>query len=226
MYTIQVNTSLLTAAQMGAARKDVRHYLNGVLFDIKERLLIGTNGHMIIVAGNNAISPAAIGIDEDGKPTYAPIPADAREFILPNDSLDEMLKAAKARKLVSFQLDIDDSGERASITAHIGSSKYQCSAIDGTFSDWRRPVPRSVSGVAAQYDPAYIMTLSKVARLLGNVYGYVRLHHNGDKAAIVNINANCMAVLMPVRMVDESIDQALSIARLLSDRPMEAAQAA
>lgn len=71
-------------------------------------------------------------------------------------------------------------------------------AIDGTYPDWRRVIPSETSGEVAQFNPAYVGDLSKMAKLLGGVYAHI--HHNGEApAGVIFERKDCFAVLMPVR---------------------------
>jgi DNA polymerase-3 subunit beta len=79
-----------------------------------------------------------------------------------------------------------------------------CQPIDGTYPDWRRIVPSDLSGVTAQFNPAYIADLGKMGDLLrGKRKGSLaaHIHHNGEGPAAITFPEvdDCFAVLMPIR---------------------------
>jgi DNA polymerase-3 subunit beta len=79
-----------------------------------------------------------------------------------------------------------------------------CQPIDGTFPDWRRIVPDELSGVTAQFNPAYIADMGKMGDLLrGKREGSLaaRIHHNGEAPAAITFPDvdHCFVVLMPIR---------------------------
>ena len=83
---------------------------------------------------------------------------------------------------------------------HIDRQRYE--PIDGTYPDWRRVVPgMDPSNVAAQFNPAYVGDMGKIAKLLGSKSGSAVIHHNGDGPAGVTFGGreDCFAVIMPLR---------------------------
>ena len=79
-----------------------------------------------------------------------------------------------------------------------------CQPIDGTYPDWRRVVPSDLTGVTAQFNPAYIADLGKMGDLLrGKRKGSLaaHIHHNGEGPAAITFPEvdDCFAVLMPIR---------------------------
>lgn len=79
-----------------------------------------------------------------------------------------------------------------------------CQPIDGTYPDWRRVVPSDLTGVTAQFNPAYIADLGKMGDLLrGKRKGSLdaHIHHNGEGPAAITFPeiADAFAVLMPIR---------------------------
>ena len=81
-----------------------------------------------------------------------------------------------------------------------------CTPVDGVYPDWRRSVPTELSGVVAQYNPAYLADMGKIGELLtgkrkngGGLSAHV--HHNGEAAAGITFPGceDAFAVLMPIR---------------------------
>jgi len=86
---------------------------------------------------------------------------------------------------------------------HVGN--IMCSPVDGTFPDWRRIVPDELSGVTAQFNPAYIADMGKIGDVLRGKREkslFAHIHHNGEAAAGVTFPGigDCFAVLMPFRL--------------------------
>lgn len=87
-----------------------------------------------------------------------------------------------------------------------------CQPVDGTYPAWRRVLPQGeLSGVAAQFNPAYIADLGKMGKLLGASSALpAHVHHNGESPAGVTF-PNCpdaFAVLMPIRSAHAAPDSA------------------
>lgn len=76
-----------------------------------------------------------------------------------------------------------------------------CTFIDGTFPAWERVVPKETSSQTAQFNPAYVGDMGKIAKLVGANNGYPHIWHNGEGPALVSFfpREDCFAVLMPVR---------------------------
>jgi DNA polymerase-3 subunit beta len=87
-----------------------------------------------------------------------------------------------------------------------------CHPVDGTFPEWRRVIPQGdLSGVAAQFNPAYVADLGKIGKLLGGKGSLpAHIHHNGDAPAGVTFPAYpcAFAVLMPIRSNHTAHDSA------------------
>jgi DNA polymerase-3 subunit beta len=79
-----------------------------------------------------------------------------------------------------------------------------CQPIDGAYPDWRRVVPSDLSGVTAQFNPAYIADLGKIGVILRGKRRNsldAHIHHNGESPAAITFPEidDCFAVLMPIR---------------------------
>ena len=58
--------------------------------------------------------------------------------------------------------------------------------IDGPYPDYRRAIPQTHSGEAAQFDPSFIAVFAKIAKTLG-VKALPIIRHNGEHVAQVQI---------------------------------------
>jgi hypothetical protein len=81
-----------------------------------------------------------------------------------------------------------------------------CAPIDGTFPDWRRIVPSgdAVSGVPAQFNPAYVADMGKIGDILRGKRKNslpAHFHHTGECPTPVTFPEidHAFAVLMPIR---------------------------
>lgn len=57
MKVKSINAAFLRSAMVAAATKDVRYYLNGIYFDVDNKRIVGTDGHMLYVAKGVAEMP-------------------------------------------------------------------------------------------------------------------------------------------------------------------------
>jgi DNA polymerase-3 subunit beta len=76
--------------------------------------------------------------------------------------------------------------------------------VDGKFPDYRRSIPASHSGEAAQFNPVFIAAMAKAGKLLGRKDSPI-IRHNGLGAAQVQFYANdeFVGVLMPLNAFTE-----------------------
>lgn len=174
------------------AVRDIRCYLNGVLFEFDERSLhlVGTDGHRMAVAQ----------VEYTG---------DVRgQFIAPTDSVKQTISAFKAGKKgeISFKAD----GDKLELTYNGAGVSF--TATDGNFPDWRRvvvPADRA-PGVFPHVNPEYLASACKALALLcGNVGKGARpltVNANGAEALRVHPVAldlaglsQAFAIIMPVR---------------------------
>jgi DNA polymerase-3 subunit beta len=110
---------------------------------------------------------------------------DGDSFLIPNDMLKRAMTGNKALIVEVTATSIDG-------VAYV--------PIDGTFPDWTRVIPQELSGETAQFNPAYVADLGKVAKILGDKSGHISIRHNGNgPAGILFGRKDCFAVLMPVR---------------------------
>lgn len=180
-FTIPVNT--LKALLVIAAKGDRRYWLNGVCVDVRERdaAAIATDGHKLI----------ALQLQLDAGPT----PRTVGRYIIPREVL-ENLKGSRVQPDVTVTIDAGAQtvrivgGNMATVTAAL---------VAGEYPDWRRVVPLTASGEAAQFSAAYIADFGKAHKLLGGKYSPA-IMHNGTSAARVLLPDDAVGVLMPLRL--------------------------
>ena len=184
MPTIEIQTDILRAAIICASTEQARYYLNGVYVD-PAGYVVTTDGHRLFCCE----------IDLEGSNVA---PGSFAGWIIPSDAIKRALQGYKALTILIAPDRVGDT---------------MCKPVDGSFPAWRRMVPAAdtLSGVTAQFNPAYVADMGKIGALLSPKArkGYsagtgltAHLHHNGEGPAGVTFpqsNENAFAVLMPIR---------------------------
>jgi DNA polymerase III subunit beta len=181
-----VQQSTLDAMLQLAGKKDIRYYLNGVYieFDATTTRAVGCDGHKL------GIYQAA-----------APDNRGAGSIIIPRDVIENLPK--KAGILTFTQV------TETHWAIDTGAATIKFVPCDAKYPDFRRVVhpiqTAGTSGVAAGFNLEYLNQFEKCGNLLaGNklrVGNRLRLHHNGDGAALVLLNCvdGFAGVVMPLR---------------------------
>jgi DNA polymerase-3 subunit beta len=187
---VELKLSHLRAALVTAGVQDVRYYLNGACIEVGRSgkvWIISTDGHRASVFYAGA---------QDAKPMQVIIPRGLIERIKPDRRIDDCI--------VTF--------DGARITINYCGASYSDYAIDGKFPDWRRIVPRQVSGEACNINVRYIGEYAKVAKLLGRRETDVVVAQNGTSAARVSISGApaYIGVIMGMRDMDPMCDADVS----------------
>jgi hypothetical protein len=181
-----INQNALDALLLIAGKKDIRHYLNGVYieFDATTTRVIGCDGHKLgiyqVASDNNS---------------------GAGSIIIPRETIEKLPK--KAGSLIFSNIE----GNRWRIDAQ--NCAVYFTPEDAKYPDFRRVVhglqTAGTSGVAGGFNLEYLNQFEKCGNLLaGNklrVGNRLRLHHNGDAAALVLLNCvdGFAGVVMPLR---------------------------
>jgi hypothetical protein len=165
---MQLNIRALKAVALMASKERTRYYLNGVYieFHANHLVMVATDGHCL----------AAVRQTLD-----APLPAPPAGVIIPLD-LIARIKPSKVEPLAHAELSV--TGARVTID-YLGDT-FAANAIDGTFPDWRRVAPASVSGVAAQFNPALPARFAAAARVFSSKPSVFSIGHNGLASALVD----------------------------------------
>ena len=172
---ITVSPDMLRAALLCTSAAETRHYLRGVYVDPTGKL-VATDGHRMFVG---KIDLKKSGVE----------PGSFTGWIICRDAIKRALTGYKEDEIVISPTSIGD---------------LSCQPVDGGFPDWTRVVAsREPSGVVAQFNPAYVADMGKIAKLLtGNKSGYtVHFHYNGEAPCGVTFPGcdDAFGVLMPVR---------------------------
>ena len=187
--SITLSPDLLKAAVLFTSKEDPRSYLKGVSIQatLATIKVAATDGHRLFVA--------RVCQEEN---------TEAFSIIIPTDTIVTATKGAKYPLALSK---LSDTQWR------LGDTIF--TPIDGTFPEYSRIVPTSVSGETAQYNPEYIAGLGKANKLLGGS-NTATIGYNGDNPALVTGDGykvhNAIAVLMPMRAGKENWSTILNAA--------------
>lgn len=185
MFTLRIPVDLLAAADVLAAKKGFRYYLNGVHFDVAANTLVSTDGTVAFIA----LPECVLRVSGD----------DVRSFTMPNEFVAMALAGAKQKRAKEIDLIVD--GDALRTDTAVGQ------VIDGQFPDWRRFYPQSCSGVAAQFDKDLLARITKANKLLGaKAPGLYDLMQNGQDGAVALLRAGrAHVVVMPLRLPEQPI---------------------
>jgi DNA polymerase-3 subunit beta len=191
MFTFSFDIRALKATAIAASNEETRYYLKGVCVEHTPDgpVFVATDGHRLIATRHDW------GID---RATYfAPV-------IIPL-SLIKRIKVNRKIDQATMTIEPKEKGAIA-ISIYYAGATYIENAIDGTFPDWRRVMPRECDGTVAQFNPDYIAAFADAGRVLGNgkCDVAVTISHNGGSPALVRFwhedkPVKSFGVIMPVR---------------------------
>jgi hypothetical protein len=194
MYTLTVSLAYLRAARTHAAEKDIRYYLQGVYLDTSAGKIVATDGHRLFAANARGVKSA-----------YPSV-------IIPNETVDAALKQftgeyARGRNLGGVDVTVTVDGTHIAIGTPTGSVTGK--AIDGTFPEWRRVVPKAEDvgdQVPAVLNTQYLADACEALSIARNVskkgagQHAVRIHMRGEfPTVIADLGADVLALVMPMR---------------------------
>lgn len=188
-FHIKQNT--LDALLLIAGKKDIRYYLNGIYveFDATTTRAVGCDGHKLGIFQN-----------------AAPDNRGASSIIVPRDVIENLPKGNTKRPLV---LTIFKNAVGDGWTINTGMTMVSFTPYEDKYPDFRRVVhglqTAGTSGVAAGFNLEYLNQFEKCGNVLAGsklrMGNRLRLHHNGDNAALVLLNCvdGFAGVVMPLR---------------------------
>ena len=186
-----IKQSTLDAMLLIAGKKDIRYYLNGVYieFDAATTRAVGCDGHKLGIFQNTAPDNRGNG-----------------SIIIPRDVIENLPKGNTKHPLV-LTFTQNDTG--AGWTINTGLTTVGFTPYDDKYPDFRRVVhglqTTGTTGVAAGFNLDYLNQFEKCGNILAGsklrVGNRLRLHHNGDNAALVLLNCvdGFAGVVMPLR---------------------------
>jgi DNA polymerase-3 subunit beta len=176
-----IKTSTIKALLLFSAKKDIRHYLNGIFFESCENGInsIATDGH------------ALIAVRESFDTIYSGLSS-----IIPREALERAVKT----KTVSLIITTDN--ERFTISD--GSSVISGNCEDGRFPDYRRVIPRAISNQPATYNAELLLNFEKANKLLTGI-SRPKVFQNGSDGALVVFSgtSHAIGVVMPMRDTED-----------------------
>ncbi|KDD18748.1 hypothetical protein [Bordetella bronchiseptica] len=182
---INIQLSHLKAAAHGAAKNDIRGYLNGVCIQATatETRYIGTDGHALVAVRHGASN------DVPGRV----------EIVIPRDVIDA-IKASKRDLSQRWILDEAGGAEMYKLVSPSGVIR-PFAAPAGRFPDYTRVIPETLTGEAGQLSAALTARVQKAADTLIGKAAYLYTTYNGAAGAalIVTTHPDFVAVVMPTR---------------------------
>ena len=191
MTQFHIKQSTLDAMLLIAGKKDIRYYLNGVYveFDTTTTRAVGCDGHKLGIFQN-----------------AAPDNRGAGSLLVPRDVIENLPKGNTKRPLV---LTFSKNATGEGWTINTGATTVGFTPYEDKYPDFRRVVhglqTTGTSGQAAGFNLEYLNQFEKCGNILAGsklrMGNRLRLHHNGDAAALVLLNCvdGFAGVVMPLR---------------------------
>lgn len=145
--TFTVNLRVINALAKIAPKKDIRYYLQSVCVEAAPDAIyyVATNGHMLTVVREEYQECDSA----PDKATQYLIPREIAAKVKPGKhGLDHGVLS------IAPKTTIGGDPAPAEFTLRNGET-IGGTLVDGTFPDWRRVVPRELSGATAQFNPDY-----------------------------------------------------------------------
>lgn len=183
-----IDKTALKAVSRFQAIGDIRYYLNGVYvqFNAEQTRLCATDGHIMILHRSR----------HKGENSRA------GGFIMPSATVKQMLGWKAPAKSMSGNPIVltlpDDYKIGDEIRAEWAGNVTVFKAVDGKFPDVARVIPLTLSGEPAQFNYEYLYRCQQAAQDF-NKRNYPSLGMNGNGPALLTINEDCFAVVMPMR---------------------------
>ncbi|MFN5249614.1 MAG: hypothetical protein ACK5DE_01070 [Bacteroidota bacterium] len=174
-----IATKDLQAVALAMANKDIRYYLNGVLFELDNAggyRLVGTDGHrMHIVCKRKSQAVDSV--------------------IMPSDTVKQLCKL----KPQTFEIEIIPGATRQ-IKIRTSASFITVPEVVGKYPDYRRVMPTKVQQAeVTHYMPEYLADLAKAQKILGTAQQHGYLAQQGSSGVYVSNEKSFYAVIMPLR---------------------------
>jgi DNA polymerase-3 subunit beta len=192
--TLTVEARYIAALSLFCGNTDDHECFGGICFEImqNESRLVATNGHMLAVAR----------IQQKPENFFFPIlgmivPIHLFKSVTANGIVqieigDQLVKFGKdGSEILSYHYPVTVTYDGTTISGN---------SIDTPSPNWRKVIPKKVSGEIAQFNPNYIGLLGKAQETLREDYdsSWVGIGHNGKGPALVEFSdRNFIAVVMP-----------------------------
>ena len=194
--TIQftVKQSTLKALVLLAAKKDIRYYLNGVNVDFSPNItrVAATDGHKL-------------GVYQSGAQN-----AGHGSLIIPSDVIAALPKTGGYDPELTF-LKCDGNATGWEIVGLPNNGRIVFQQVEGKFPDYARVLNVKTDGLAASYNPEYLIQFLKVQHLLGGSKKCIpNLYQSGKSSALITLAGvdNFYGVIMPMRCDSDGVTDA------------------
>ncbi len=180
IYSIATND--LKAVSLVMANKDIRYYLNGVLFELDNAegyRLVGTDGHRLHIIDKKKCTNMT------------------HEIIMPSDTVKQLCKL----KPQTFEIEIIP-GETRHIKIRTGAGFITVPEVEGKYPDYRCVMPKQLLPQIepAHYMPEYLADLAKAQKILGTKEKHGYIAQQGSKGGVyVSNEKSFYAIIMPLR---------------------------
>lgn len=144
-----IGVAPLCAIREFAAKKDVRFYLEGVLFE--------QNKHGTFLAATDGLCVGAYRLDDK--------PADPVQIIIPNDLLKNIKPSRSAGTALLVAEEHWPSRWKLSLTID-GAAAFTGEAVDGEYPRWRAAVPQELTDKPQQVNPSLLVRFQRAAAIL------------------------------------------------------------
>ena len=197
-----VKQSALKALVLLSAKKDIRYYLCGVNVEFSPNItrLIVTDGHKL-------------GVYQTGAQN-----AGHGSLIIPGDVINALPKTGSYDPELTFT---KCEGPGAwTITGLPNSGQVVFQQVDGKFPDYQRVCSFKTDGLAASYNPEYLMQFLKVQHLLGGSKKCIpNVYQSGKSSALVTLAGvpEFYGVIMPMKADSDGVTGATIDASFMTD---------
>ena len=161
---------LISKVYFAMGQQDVRHYLNGALFDIDRGVIkcIATDGHRLAYSMIDSV-------DTGNKST---------RVILPRKSVLEVMRLLEVTGEENITVCISDSHFRLVSPHFVFTSKL----INAQYPDYNKLIPKAINNIAVASRDALKQALTRASILSNEKFRGIRLHFDKDALKIVANN--------------------------------------
>lgn len=175
MLTFLLKKMELLAILQFAGHKDIRYYLNGICLEVgaTESRLIATDGNVLGLLRLPDIADAAL--------------TETVQYIIPYDTIAKLKLKKGTPESVTLAILGKDNGGVVSAEIVDGSNVYRFNMVEGKYPDYRRVIPKKVSGLASQIDPELLLCFKKASSIFGSKHGHFAVAMDATGAALVSM---------------------------------------
>jgi DNA polymerase III subunit beta len=160
--------SLIDRTAFAMAQQDVRYYLNGMLWELKQGKfkVVATDGHRLALCGFGSVNVSG-----------------EKQAILPRKAVLELARLLSDDE-ATMHISIGDNNMQATTGDFTFSSKL----VDGKFPDYEKVLPRAAEKELVADREGFRQALSRAAILSNEKYRGIRLHLGDSELKIIANN--------------------------------------